>query len=102
MSKEEEAISNLKRYIEEDLIYKENKPKSDFDEFCINHCRDIETVLYYIKKLEEDEKIDIDSIKEYEEYFINQSSSSEDVKDLARRYNILVKAIKQLNKKIKE
>lgn len=51
MSKEE-AISNLKRYIEEDLIYKENKPKSDFDEFCINHCRDIEIVLNYITKLE--------------------------------------------------
>lgn len=44
MSKEE-AISNLKRYIEEDVIYKENKPESDFDEFCIGHCKDIETVL---------------------------------------------------------
>ena len=31
MSKEE-AINNLKRYIEEDVIYQENKPESDFDE----------------------------------------------------------------------
>lgn len=51
MSKEE-SINNLKTYIEEDVIYQENNPKSDFDEFCIGHCRDIETVLNYIKELE--------------------------------------------------
>lgn len=53
MKNKEEAINNLKQYIEEDLIYKENKPQSDFDEFCINHCKDIETVLNYVKELEE-------------------------------------------------
>lgn len=56
MSKEE-AISNLKRYIEEDVIYKENKSESDFDEFCIGHCKDIETVLNYIEELEEKIKL---------------------------------------------
>lgn len=52
MKNKEEAINNLKQYIEEDLIYKENKPQSDFDKFCINHCEDIETVLNCIKGLE--------------------------------------------------
>lgn len=51
---------------------------------------------------EEDEEIDIDSIEEYEEYFIVQANSSEDVKDLARKYNILLKAVKQINKKLEE
>lgn len=52
MKNKEEAINNLKQYIEQDLIYKENKPQSDFDEFCINHCKDIETILNYIEELE--------------------------------------------------
>lgn len=50
---------------------------------------------------EEDKEIDIQAIEEYEECIINQASSSEDIKDLARKYNILTKAIKQLDKKIK-
>ena len=50
----------------------------------------------------EDEEIDIDSIEEYKEHVIEQATSSEEIKDLARKYNKLVKAIKQLNKKIGE
>lgn len=57
MSLYKEAINNLKNYIEQDLIYKEDKPQSDFDEFCINHCEDIETVLNYIKELEYNNEI---------------------------------------------
>lgn len=53
----EESINNLKNYIEQDAIYKENKPQSDFDKFCINHCKDIETVLNYIEELEYNNEI---------------------------------------------
>lgn len=60
MSKEE-SINNLKRYIEEDVIYQENKPESDFDKFCIGHCKDIDTVLGYVKELEEKIKLCEDS-----------------------------------------
>ena len=51
---------------------------------------------------EEDEEIDIQSIEEYEEFFIDQSNSSDDVKSLARKCNELIKAVKKLDKKIKE
>lgn len=46
------SVENLKRYIKEDLIYQENKPESDFDQFCINHCKDIDNVLDYVSELE--------------------------------------------------
>ena len=45
------SVENLKRYIKEDLIYQENKPESDFDQFCIDHCKDINNVLNYISEL---------------------------------------------------
>lgn len=46
----EEIISNLKRYINSDEIYTRYKngeynELSDFELFCINHCKDIEVVL---------------------------------------------------------
>lgn len=39
----------LKQYLEEDVIYSEYKSgkcdMSDFDKFCIEHCKDIESLL---------------------------------------------------------
>lgn len=39
----------LKQYLEEDVIYSEYKSgkcdMSDFDKFCIEHCKDIECLL---------------------------------------------------------
>ena len=38
--------NNLKKYIEEDISFKEPlKNISDFDKYCYNHCLDIKTVL---------------------------------------------------------
>ena len=53
-------------------------------------------------ELIEENTIDIDSIGEYPEYFIENSTSTEDVKSLARKYNELVQAIKQVNKEMQE
>jgi acetylglutamate synthase len=47
------------------------------------------------------EEINIQAIKEFEESNIEGATCSEDIKDLARKYNILTKAIKQLDKKMK-
>ena len=49
---------NLKKYIEQDKIYQDYKKgkledKSDFDEFCINHCEDIKNALDEILKLKD-------------------------------------------------
>ena len=78
----EEAINGLNQYIEEDEIYKENKPQSDFDEFCIKHCKDIDTVLAYIEKLEELPNKIRDKIKELEEEKRKIESSPYDKWDL--------------------
>lgn len=46
----EKNINNLKKYIEEDEIYSKYKngeyeTLSDFELFCVNHCKDIEELL---------------------------------------------------------
>ena len=52
----EDYKENLKTYIKEDIFYKEylknkNKKFSDFDKFCIQHCKDIEELLEENEKL---------------------------------------------------
>ena len=54
------------------------------------------------KIIEEQEDIDIQSIEEIKDIFIENSSCGEDVKYLARKYNEILKWAKQLDKKIKE
>ncbi len=50
MSEEMKAIENLIEYVKEDDIYNGTRENlSDFDEFCINHCTDIEIVLEKIQ-----------------------------------------------------
>ena len=52
--------------------------------------------------IEEQEEIDIQSIEEIKDIFIENSSCGEDVKYLARKYNEILKWAKQVDKKIKE
>lgn len=43
--------NNLKKYIEEDMAFKEPLKKiSDFDKYCYNHCLDIKKVLSELEK----------------------------------------------------
>ena len=48
----------LKQYLEEDVIYSEYKSgkcdMSDFDKFCIEHCKDIECLLNENEKQKEE------------------------------------------------
>lgn len=90
MSLYKEAINNLKNYIEQDAIYKENKPQSDFDKFCINHCRDIEIVLNYIEELETEIK-SLNMIHEYDMRMIDE------VKEKAVK---LYEQVEELEKKL--
>lgn len=50
MNKLEQAIKNLKEYIEIDRRYRGTRDNSDFDKFCENHCNDIEIILKEIEK----------------------------------------------------
>ena len=47
----------LKQYLEEDVIYSEYKSgkcdMSDFDKFCIEHCKDIECLLNEVEEQKE-------------------------------------------------
>ena len=47
----------LKQYLEEDIIYSEYKSgkcdMSDFDKFCIEHCKDIECLLNEVEEQKE-------------------------------------------------
>lgn len=65
---ERKSIKNLKKYIEEDGVYKKTlKYYSDFDKFCYNHCKDIDTVLILVEKLQKalvDEAIKINKLKD--------------------------------------
>ena len=49
-------IRNLKEYLDEDFIYQtylnnKNQDFTDFEEFCINHCQDIEFLIKYYEEL---------------------------------------------------
>lgn len=64
------AIQNLEKYIKEDTIYNGSRENlSDFDEFCINHCLDIQIVLELVKEqqkeietLQRDKKIVLEKL----------------------------------------
>ena len=84
----------LKQYLEEDTIYSEYKSgkcdMSDFDKFCIEHCKDIECLLN--ENEEQKEAIDkaIELLGNYKHYSTpdeKQNSDNEDLVDKA--FNIL-------------
>lgn len=55
-----------------------------------------------VEIIEEQEEIDIQEIKDIKDVFIENAACGEDVKYLAKKYNEILKAVKQLDKKIKE
>lgn len=80
---ERKSIKNLIKYIEEDGVYKKTlKYYSDFDKFCYNHCKDIDTVLILVEKLQEalvdeaikinklKDKLIVDKMKQFDDYII--------------------------------
>ena len=84
----------LKQYLEEDIIYSEYKSgncdMSDFDKFCIEHCKDIESLLNEVE--EQKEVIDkaVELLGDYKHYSTpdeKQNSDNEDLVDKA--FNIL-------------
>ena len=53
-----------------------------------------------VEIIEEEQKIDMQGIEEIEEVFIENSTCGEDVKFLARKFNEIAKAVKQLDNQI--
>lgn len=84
----------LKQYLEEDVIYSEYKSgkcdMSDFDKFCIEHCKDIECLLNEVQELKEVINKAVELLGNYKHYSTpdeKQNSDNEDLVDKA--FNIL-------------
>ena len=91
----EDYKENLKTYIKEDIIYQEylknkNKNFSDFDKFCIQHCKDIEELL------EENEKLKAE-LQLYQGALKREHEAIHRVNDLEK---VIDEAIKRLEKGI--
>ena len=91
----EDYKENLKTYIKEDIIYQEylknkNKNFSDFDKFCIQHCKDIEELL------EENEKLKAE-LQLYQGSLKREHEAIHRVNDLEK---VIDEAIKRLEKGI--
>ena len=84
----------LKQYLEEDVIYSEYKSgkcdMSDFDKFCIEHCKDIECLLNEVEELKEVIDKAVELLGNYKHYSTpdeKQNSDNEALVDKA--FNIL-------------
>lgn len=84
----------LKQYLEEDVIYSEYKSgrcdMSDFDKFCIEHCKDIECLLNEVQ--EQKEVIDkaVELLGNYRHYSTPDEKQNRDNEDLVdKAFNIL-------------
>ena len=84
----------LKQYLEEDVIYSEYKSgkfdMSDFDKFCIEHCKDIECLLNEAQKQKEVIDKAVELLGNYKHYSTpdeKQNSENEDLVD--KTFNIL-------------
>lgn len=65
----------LKQYLEEDAIYSEYKSgkcdMSDFDKFCVEHCKDIECLLNENEELNERIKLALEVLEERQSIYSN-------------------------------
>ena len=84
----------LKQYLEEDVIYSEYRSgkcdMSDFDKFCIEHCKDIECLLNEVE--EQKEVIDkaVELLGNYKHYSTPDEKQNRDNEDLVdKAFNIL-------------
>lgn len=89
-----DAKERLKEYIENDVIYTEYKSgkcdMSDFDKFCIEHCKDIECLLNEVQELKEVIDKAVELLGNYKHYSTpdeKQNSDNEELVDKA--FNIL-------------
>ena len=83
----------LKEYIERDEIYQDYRQNklmnpSDFDKFCIQHCKDIEELLEENLELEQA----LDEIEKYMTNYIKVEDKNENVKI---EFNELLKIIQK-------
>lgn len=89
------------------IVYSRRKDSKDWESFidekiAISRSLNDKVLIIDDEIIEEQEEIDIQSIEEIKDIFIENSTCGEDVKYLARKYNEILKWAKQLDKKTKE
>ena len=79
----------LKQYLEEDVIYSEYKSgkcdMSDFDKFCIEHCKDIECLLNEVQEYKDVIDKAIELLGNYKHYSTPDEKQNSDNEDLVNK-----------------
>ena len=89
-----DAKERLREYVENDDIYTEYKSgkcdMSDFDKFCIEHCKDIECLLNEVQELKEVINKAVELLGNYKHYSTPDEKQNRDNEDLVdKAFNIL-------------
>ena len=89
-----DAKERLREYVENDDIYTEYKSgkcdMSDFDKFCIEHCKDIECLLNEVQELKEVINKAVELLGNYRHYSTPDEKQNRDNEDLVdKAFNIL-------------
>ena len=89
-----DAKERLREYVENDDIYTEYKSgkcdMSDFDKFCIEHCKDIECLLNEVQELKEVINKAVELLGNYKHYSTPDEKQNSDNEALVNKaFNIL-------------
>lgn len=95
----------LKEYIEKDVIYQDYKKQkefesSDFDNFCILHCEDIEEALFDLEQLRKENKELQEELQKADS--ITQSCIFNGKKESGLNFRQSLNLVKELRKENKE
>ena len=87
----------LKKYLEEDVIYTEYKngkmDMSDFDKFCIEHCKDIECLLNEVQEYKDVIDKATELLGNYKHYSTPDEKQNSDNEDLVNKAFDILKEV---------
>lgn len=98
----------LKEYIEEDVIYQAYKEQkefesSDFDNFCILHCEDIEEALFDLEQLRKENQELQTKINTYENpedltlmFMYCEEKAKDKIKEFTNKFNATIECLEKL------
>ena len=87
----------LKKYLEEDVVYSEYKngkmDMSDFDKFCIEHCKDIECLLNEVQEYKDVIDKATELLGNYKHYSTPDEKQNSDNEDLVNKAFDILKEV---------
>ena len=92
-----DAKERLREYVENDDIYTEYKSgkcdMSDFDKFCIEHCKDIECLLNEVQELKEVIDKAVELLGNYKHYSTPDEKQNSDNEELVNKAFDILKEV---------